>query len=88
MADRSILLVDDDKDILEAMADYLRSLNLRVETADSYSPAADRLEAFPFELVVCDINLPDRDGFSVQRNTPEVGSLREFNGEELEPFVT
>ncbi len=59
----SLLVVDDDKDILEAMADYLRSLGHRVETAASCGEAIERLEQGQFEAAVCDVNLPDRDGF-------------------------
>ena len=59
----SLLVVDDDKHILEAMADYLRSLGHRCETASSCGEALDRMKEFQFEAVVCDVNLPDRDGF-------------------------
>ena len=59
----SLLVVDDDKNICEAMADYLRSLGHRTETALTCGQAIDRMEEYPFEVVVCDVNLPDNDGF-------------------------
>ena len=59
----SLLIVDDDKHILEAMAEYLRELGHRTETASTCQEALDRMKEFPFEVVVCDVNLPDRDGF-------------------------
>lgn len=59
----SLLLVDDDKSILEAMADYLRSLGHRTETARTCNEALERINDFPFDVVLCDINLPDADGF-------------------------
>ena len=59
----SLLVVDDDKSILEAMADYLRSLGHRAETASACDEAIGRMKEFPFEVVICDVNLPDRDGF-------------------------
>ena len=59
----SLLVVDDDKYIVEAMAEYLRGLGHRTETAATCTEAIDRMKEFPFEAVICDVNLPDRDGF-------------------------
>lgn len=59
----SLLVVDDDRHILEAMADYLRGLGHRTETAQTCQLAMDRMTEFPFEVVICDVNLPDKDGF-------------------------
>ena len=59
----SLLVVDDDRHIQNAMADYLRSLGHRTETASTCLEALERMEEFPFEVVICDVNLPDKDGF-------------------------
>ena len=59
----SLLVVDDDRHVLEAMADYLRSLGHRTETAQSCQQAMNRMAEYPFEVVICDVNLPDKDGF-------------------------
>ena len=59
----SLLLVDDDKGILEAMAEYLRGTGYRTETAQTCKEACARIGEFPFDVVLCDINLPDADGF-------------------------
>jgi DNA-binding NtrC family response regulator len=59
----SLLVVDDDRHIVEAMADYLRDLGHRTETAATCADAVARMREFPFEAVVCDVNLPDADGF-------------------------
>ncbi len=59
----SLLVVDDDKHICEAMADYLRSLGHRTETALNCREALSRIKEFKFEVVICDVNLPDNDGF-------------------------
>ncbi|MBI5759233.1 MAG: sigma-54-dependent Fis family transcriptional regulator [Planctomycetales bacterium] len=61
----NLLLVDDDKFILEAMADYLRGLGHRTETAQSCQEALVRIAEYPFDAVVCDVNLPDEDGLHV-----------------------
>ncbi len=59
----SLLFVDDDKPILEAIADYLRSLGHRTETASNCTEAMERMQEYPFDVVICDVNLPDKDGF-------------------------
>ncbi|MGE5194828.1 MAG: sigma-54-dependent transcriptional regulator [Deltaproteobacteria bacterium] len=67
----SLLLVDDDKGILEAMADYLRGKGYRAETAQTCKEACARIAEFPFDVVVCDISLPDSDGFHLLEFTRE-----------------
>ena len=59
----SLLVVDDDQHVLEAMADYLRSLGHRTETASTCAQAIERMKQTPFEATICDVNLPDVDGF-------------------------
>ena len=61
----SLLVVDDDRHICEAMADYLRSLGHRTETATTCGQALSRIKEFNFEVVVCDVNLGDQDGFQL-----------------------
>ena len=75
----SLLVVDDDRNICEAMADYLRSLGHRTETALTCQDALDRIGEFKFDVVICDVNLPDRDGFqlleTVTRTRPDVSVI-------------
>ena len=75
----SLLVVDDDRHICEAMADYLRSLGHRTETATSCKEAIARVKEFNFEVVLCDVNLPDDDGFTVLNwvveNKPETSVI-------------
>lgn len=75
----SLLVVDDDRHIQNAMADYLRSLGHRTETATTCGEAIERMEEFPFEVVVCDVNLPDKDGFELlqwtRENAPETAVI-------------
>ena len=46
----SLLLVDDDRHLLESMADWLRSLGHQVETADSFPAAQRAVEATAYDL--------------------------------------
>ena len=75
----SLLVVDDDRSICEAMAEYLRSLGHRTETAMTCGAAINRIKEFNFHVVVCDVNLPDQDGFQllewVVENKPETAVI-------------
>ncbi|MEX1228637.1 MAG: sigma-54 dependent transcriptional regulator [Planctomycetaceae bacterium] len=75
----SLLVVDDDKYILSAIAEYLRGLGHRTETAENCEQALQRLSEFPFEAVICDVNLPDQDGFHVldwvTKNSPDTAVI-------------
>ena len=79
MNDGSLLLVDDDKHILYSMADYLRSLGYRTETAFSCQEALDRMREYRFQVVISDVNLPDHDGFELLdwsvKNSPETAVI-------------
>lgn len=59
----SLLVVDDDKLVCQAMADDLRSMGHRTETAFTCLDAIQRMGEFPFQVVLCDVCLPDADGF-------------------------
>jgi DNA-binding NtrC family response regulator len=59
----SLLVVDDDKNVCEAIAEYLRSLGHRTDTATTCLEAIERMGEFPFQIVLCDVCLPDADGF-------------------------
>ena len=70
----SLLVVDDDRHIQEAMAEYLRGLGHRTETASTCEEALARMAEYPFEVVLCDVNLPDHDGFHLLNWTREHSS--------------
>ena len=61
----SILLVDDDRHLLESMADWLRSVGYTVETAADYDVAVAQINRRKFDLVLSDIRLQGRDGFEI-----------------------
>ena len=71
MTQGSLLVVDNDRQLVEALADYLRSLGHRIETADSCRDAIGRMAEFPFELVISEANLPDQDGIYLLEWTGE-----------------
>lgn len=75
----SLLVVDNDRPLLEALADYLRGLGYRIETASNYADAIGRMAEFPFEIVLSEVNLPDKDGFQllewIRENCPETSVI-------------
>jgi DNA-binding response OmpR family regulator len=65
LAGKTILLVDDDRDILTAMQTALGELGPTILTASDGKDAVTQAEATPPDLVVLDQMLPKRSGFLV-----------------------
>ncbi len=65
MKQGSLLLIDDDRQVLDSMADWLRDQGFVLDTASNYASAVAALEKKPYDLVLVDIRLPDGDGFDV-----------------------
>jgi DNA-binding NtrC family response regulator len=61
----SLLLVDDDRQILESMADWLAEQGFQVDTAQTVQTATDAVDRRPYDLVLADIRLGDADGFEI-----------------------
>jgi len=73
---RSILIVDDDPEVVEILSESLKGKGYRVETAFDGSSAISKYESYRPDLVILDVLLPDRDGFSVCseiKNSDETG---------------
>jgi len=61
----SLLLVDDDRQVLGSMADWLREQGFQLDTASTFSEAIAAVGRKKFDLVLADIRLPDGDGFDI-----------------------
>jgi two-component system, OmpR family, alkaline phosphatase synthesis response regulator PhoP len=61
----SILIVEDDSDIAELIAHYLRGAGHQVHRMASGAEVMPRLRAHPADLVILDVMLPGVDGFAV-----------------------
>ncbi len=61
----SLLLVDDDKAVLESMHDWLQEQGYEVSVADSFRSGLQAVKQRNFELVLSDIRLQDGDGFDL-----------------------
>ncbi len=62
---KSVLLVDDDRDILAALQTSLAELGLNILTASDGNEALRQAEQHHPDLVVLDMMLPKRSGFLV-----------------------
>ena len=67
----SILLVDDDRHLVESMAHWLRDMSHEVETAATLDQAKAALGRAKFDLVITDLRLEAEDGFELIAYTRE-----------------
>ena len=65
MSENSILVVDDEPNIVNLVASYLRKEGLQVHTAASGQAALDAARAFQPAIIILDIMLPGMDGIEV-----------------------
>ena len=63
-----ILVVDDHRDIRDALAKYLDRNGYRVSQADSAAAARRVMRDAAIDLVVLDIMMPGEDGLSLTRD--------------------
>ncbi|WP_027724255.1 response regulator transcription factor [Tuberibacillus calidus] len=62
MADYNILVVDDEKEIREAIAIYLKNEGLNVITAEDGVEAIEKLNENTIHLIILDVMMPRQDG--------------------------
>ncbi|MCG3017882.1 response regulator, partial [Escherichia coli] len=63
----SVLLVDDEQDILATLGGYLRRSGLEVHTAGNGAEALQLLESQPVSVIVSDVMMPYLDGRALLR---------------------
>jgi DNA-binding response OmpR family regulator len=71
----SILVVEDDPDIRELVADYLAGQGYAVRAAENGAEARAALQDALPDLVVLDLGLPDEDGLGIARHLREQHDL-------------
>jgi len=64
---RRILVVDDQREILEMTSTLLAGAGYAIQTAQSGTEALDQLGRERYDLVLLDINMPGVDGWEVLR---------------------
>jgi DNA-binding NtrC family response regulator len=66
-ASATILLLDDDRFILDSLGEFLEMEGYRVLTAGAFDQAKNLLNRYPVQLVITDLNMPSIDGMGVLR---------------------
>lgn len=78
----AILIVDDDKSITETLTAILQSEGYVTASAASAKEALERVTTQPFDLVLLDIKLPDKEG------TQLLTDLRKITPETIQIIIT
>jgi DNA-binding NtrC family response regulator len=75
MRKKNILVIDDDKIILDSLCEFLSLEGFRTSGAETVKSALAKLEEENFCLVLTDVNLPDGDGLelldTIKQNYPQ-----------------
>jgi DNA-binding NtrC family response regulator len=75
VTDKSILIVDDDRIILESLCEFLSLEGFTTTGAESLKAALAELQKNAYALVITDVSLPDGDGFEllqdIRKNYPQ-----------------
>jgi DNA-binding NtrC family response regulator len=75
----SILVIDDEQEIRESLEQLLKLEGYKADCASSGDEGLKRIDDGVFDLVLLDINLPDRNGLDllqhIKRDNPEVGVI-------------
>ena len=79
MQNVNILIVDDDKIILDSLCEYLSLEGHSVTGAASFAKAIEQLRKQTFSLVITDVNMPDGSGLEllgvIRKNYPQTVSI-------------
>ena len=62
---KKILLIEDTEDVREATAEILELADYEVETAENGIIGVEKVHEFKPDLIICDIMMPDLDGYGV-----------------------
>ncbi|MBI1248615.1 response regulator [bacterium] len=68
MNQAQLLLVDDDRHVLESMGSWLREIGYGVDQAANLNQAIALLDQQSYDLVLADVRLGEEDGFDVLRH--------------------
>lgn len=61
---KKLLLVDDDPNLILLVKDYLEFRGYEVITAGNGKEALDAMDGFTPDLIICDVMMPEMDGYS------------------------
>ena len=86
-----IVVVDDDQDVRETVAEYLRRNGFAVTEADGGRALRDVMASRPIDLALLDVNMPGDDGLTLAREIRSSGDagiiLLTANSDDLDKIV-
>jgi DNA-binding response OmpR family regulator len=62
-----ILIIEDEKQLSDSIAAYLRQEDYICDTADHFAIAMEKIECYTYDCILLDINLPGGSGLSILR---------------------
>lgn len=65
MREESILVIEDDRIILDSLCEFLSLEGFRTKGAETFKSALAELEKESYSLIITDVNLPDGDGLEL-----------------------
>lgn len=68
MTRRRILLVDDEEDLLEEIAECLQRMGYEVQTASDAGRAISQVDGEAYDAIVTDMRMPGEDGLTLLRH--------------------
>jgi DNA-binding NtrC family response regulator len=60
-----VLIVDDEKELRESLADLVEGLGHKVDTAENGAQALEKIKASSFDLLFLDVRMPEMDGITL-----------------------
>lgn len=75
---KKILLIEDTEDVRQSTAEILELANYEIETAENGITGVEKVHEFKPDLIICDIMMPDLDGYGVLHilsKKPETASI-------------
>lgn len=69
-----ILIVEDEKELMNSMVQYLEPSGYLIEKAGDYCQAMASIDLYPYNCMLIDLNLPDGDGLKIIRSVRENNS--------------
>ena len=73
-----VLLVDDETEFLEIMAERMRARDMEVTTSTSASEAMGLIETESYDAVIMDFQMPEMDGYEATRLIRQNPDLQEL----------
>ena len=74
-----VLLVDDEKDFLDIMAERMRARDMDVSTATSAEDALEMVLTESYDAVIMDVMMPEMDGFKAlklfKKSRPDISII-------------